>query len=516
MNDLKRNSLSVIAILVMVFLFLAWQGYSRHRQFVSYHQDLASHSVSAIAAELSNLIESYRRLARLYAIQHQDTLASLLEQSNNPKSAAQLADSLAQFLPEFSDFALADAQGEPNFTLNSNNLAEPCRLQLLDFARSGSKQQPIKIHSDQHGSHFDIVTEFGMSDRTGLFFVSFNVQRLKTILKNGHIKGHQLQLLSHNHSMQETTAQVSRQPSNPLFSLFSTSAEAALAENPQAFDLSHSLAVQKITNTPWLLTDTAEMTLFADEKFKIILEISLIFLVFTTVALIILRLSQRQLRQTSEATLTIESIENERTRIAMDLHDQVLGEITHRIRETDSYLTSCEEHNRLHQQVSGLTSSLNSMSEGIRGIIDDLHPQALSILGLEATLSNSLEKRIQATEQLKWSLSVEQQSDQLLSAANQLNLYRILLELSQNVIRHAQAKKLTIQLRKHRDGKIRVRITDDGIGFNRNEISISSHGLANIRTRVRSMNGDIRWSSPDNGHGTCVQLDIPCTRSDHH
>jgi len=512
MNDLKRNSYSVIATLVTVFLFLIWQGYSRYNQFASYHHEMANHSVTAVASELSNLIKSYRRLARLYAVQQQETLATLLEQPKNPKSAAQLANSLKQFLPEFSDFSLADAQGEPNFTLNSNNLAEPCRLQLLDFARSGSKQQPIKIHSNEHGSHFDIVTEFGMKNRSGLFFVSFNLQRLKTILKNGHIKGHKLELLTHDHNLQEKSEQDLKQPIGMLFTLFSADAHANSNEIENAFDLNQLLSIQHVADTPWILADTAGKKLFQQEKSRIIFEMALIFVVFSLVGFTVLRLNRREIRQTSEATLTIERIENERTRIAMDLHDQVLGEITHRIRETDSYLLTCEKNNPLHQQVAALTHSLNHMSEGIRGIIDDLHPQALSILGLEATLSSTLEKRIQTMNQLKWSLSVEQQSDQLLSAANQLNLYRILLELSQNVIRHAEAKTLTIQLKKHPDGKIRVLVSDDGIGFTRNEVSISSHGLANIRTRVRSMNADIRWSANPNGSGTCVQLEIPYER----
>ncbi|MDQ7075538.1 MAG: ATP-binding protein [Gammaproteobacteria bacterium] len=508
----QRNSLFVIATLALVFLLLAWQGYSRYQQFSRYHQGMATHSVTAVAGEISNLIQSYRRLARLYAVQHRQTLTSLLEQPDNQTSAKQLATSLTQFLPEYSDFALADAQGIPNFTLNSKNLAEPCRLQLLDFARSRSKQQPIKIHSNKKGSHFDIVTEFGMHNRTGLFFISFHIERLNTILKNGHIRGHRLQLLTYDNATQEPSEQSLKKSLNTLFSVFAKKAHATEKNSPTPTNLNKLLALQKVSNTPWVLIDTPDTTLFQQEKSKIIFEMSLIFLVFSLVAFTVLRLKRREIRQTGEATLTIERIESERTRIAMDLHDQVLGEITHRIRETDNYLISCEKNNPLHQQVSALTNSLNTMSEGIRGIIDDLHPQALSILGLEATLSDALEKRIQIIDRLTWSLTIEAEIDQLLGSVNQLNLYRILLELSQNTVRHAQASALHITLKKQSEDNIRVLVSDDGIGFNKSDIGINSHGLANIRTRVRSMNADIRWQSNPNGKGTCVQLDIPYER----
>ena len=489
MNGLKRLPVIGVITLLMVFLFQAWQGYSRYRDFSDYHQSMAQHSVVTVATEITNLIKNHHRLAQLYSIQYQQQLNELLDKPENKTTFTLLADSLRQFMPEYSSFALADDKGELNFSINDRGLGAPCQAQLLEFAHSPSNHQPpIKIHRNDQGSHFDIITPFTLLDRintNGLLFISFNINRLNKIIKNGQITGHHLQLINADHvTVPLTVSKKTLISDTPLFS-------------------------QVIKNSPWLLVDMPDSYFFEHEKTKILVEMLLIFIVFSAVAISLQLLSHRELRQTSEATLTIESIEQERDRIAMDLHDQVLGELTHRIRELDHCLSHCEQDNPFYQQVARLTRGLDAMSTGIRAIIDDLHPQALSILGLEATLNDALEKRLAINHQLTWKLQIDTPIDQQLSPNNQLNLYRILLELSQNIIRHAKASHFKITIKKTPADKIQVIISDDGIGFKSSDISANTHGIANISTRVRSMNADIHWQNEPNSKGTTVIINIP-------
>ncbi len=85
-------------------------------------------------------------------------------------------------------------------------------------------------------------------------------------------------------------------------------------------------------------------------------------------------------------------------------------------------------------------------------------------------------------------------------------LFRIVQELLQNTIKHANAKNIEIKIREEKE-LLTIYIADDGIGFNETETS-KSVGLLNIRHRTKLLGGSVQWQSSIN-KGTSVTIRIP-------
>ena len=95
-----------------------------------------------------------------------------------------------------------------------------------------------------------------------------------------------------------------------------------------------------------------------------------------------------------------------------------------------------------------------------------------------------------------------------LSLGTALALYRITQEALGNVAKHAKAKAVEVRLARA-DGKVRLTVSDDGVGFNpaRNRDS-SGVGLVNMRERVRQMGGKLELES-EPGQGTTIRAEVP-------
>jgi two-component system NarL family sensor kinase len=96
-----------------------------------------------------------------------------------------------------------------------------------------------------------------------------------------------------------------------------------------------------------------------------------------------------------------------------------------------------------------------------------------------------------------------------------LIIFRIIQELLQNIIKHANAKKICISLRSNLD-KMRLIITDDGIGFSQTQTatSLGGMGLANIQKRTALLGGEMQiTSAPD--QGTTISITLSYASTDH-
>jgi signal transduction histidine kinase len=506
MISLNRITSIVVGFLAMVFFFLIWQGYDNYRRVQEYHQGLANRTVSATSSEISILIRSYRRMLKLFSAEHAEELIALMQNPQNHELADSLGESLRMFLPEYEDYVLADSGGNLLFTQISEDLGDACRMALTTFARSGLEEQPVKIHTDEHGSHFDIVVGASHDGQKGMFFVSFMVERLEDILRHGQASGHHMLLLNtyqKQHlalALQETRNRYSQAR---ILAGFDGEIVHVLKDGVSQQILSE----QAVAGTQWIVADLPDSDLYAMAWHGIVMEYGLIFITFVGITIIMLLLTRREGVRSGETALTIEGIEVERRRIAMDLHDQVLGEVTHIGRGLDECQKSCTDDSDTKTKFVQLRESLDIMGDSIRTVIDDLHPQALSILGLEDAFRAMLEKRTANLERPGWSLSVEEGIDAHMSKVDRLSLYRILMEVTHNVIKHARAEQFEISIRCIEQKKMEVIIQDDGIGFNpKNSGSTNSLGMANILTRARMMNASVAWTTPPSGKGTRFEL----------
>ena len=201
--------------------------------------------------------------------------------------------------------------------------------------------------------------------------------------------------------------------------------------------------------------------------------------------------------------------EEERRRIAGDIHDQLGGDLT----GISSHLSVAISNNSKLGLIpnKNLESALNIVSSAmdtVRMTINELRLPMLDNFGIWAALrwySSEIEDRSELScKFIIDELSELTEIDPDLTTA----IFRIVQEATTNVIRHANASMVTIQVRV-RDGELVVEVLDDGIGMDGNQSSkLNSMGLAGMRERARYLGGRLEITSTP-GEGTMVELLIP-------
>lgn len=199
---------------------------------------------------------------------------------------------------------------------------------------------------------------------------------------------------------------------------------------------------------------------------------------------------------------TLVSEEQERERIARDLHDEVgatlataklyLAQIKFRVVETpNEALTKAED---LAQQANEL---VNRTIQHIRLISRDLSPVVLTGMGIAAAVSE-LASTINTAKAIPLHCDCPDHLPRF-EAMKELMLYRIIQELINNSLKHAQAQNLYLSLRCEDGKKLFFSYRDDGKGFDMKKTSSTkSLGLKNIESRSDTLGGKATFTSKEN------------------
>jgi signal transduction histidine kinase len=209
-----------------------------------------------------------------------------------------------------------------------------------------------------------------------------------------------------------------------------------------------------------------------------------------------LRQNEQQLRRSMQ----------ERERIGQDLHDDIIQSIY-------SVGLGLEDVRRLMRRSSDeadsrlgfVINSLNEVIRSVRSFIAGLEPRLLSGRELKPALK-SLALTTGET-QCQYSFEIDSVAANNLTAEQSTQLFHIAKEAISNSLRHAQASRIVVELRKvERGAELEVR--DDGVGFRPELERQRGQGLRNISQRVQSLGGTLQvHSSP--GSGTRVAVLIP-------
>jgi len=222
-----------------------------------------------------------------------------------------------------------------------------------------------------------------------------------------------------------------------------------------------------------------------------------------------LRESHEQLRALSVYLQSVR--EEERTRIAREVHDE-LGQALTSCKLDVSWIAGRlpKEHKSLLEKTRTLSSQIDSMIQMVRRIATELRPGVLDYLGLGAALEWQANE-FQARTGIK--CDVKGQVRELhLGQDLSTTLFRIFQETLTNIIRHAGATQVTVNL-KEALGRIIMEVKDDGKGISEAEISNPrSMGLLGMRERAALLRGDLRIGPLPAGKGTQVTVSIPRPR----
>jgi signal transduction histidine kinase len=204
--------------------------------------------------------------------------------------------------------------------------------------------------------------------------------------------------------------------------------------------------------------------------------------------------------------------ENERQRIARDLHDNVAQELS---LLKISWETLFDNHplipDEIRQKTSELSKILQRSISAVRDMAYDLHPPGLYQLGIVHTIYQYCEEFSEKNE-IDIDFFAAGLDDLKIPSNTEINLYRLIQEAIWNIKKHAQAAKVTIKLVASFPNII-LRIEDDGQGFNVKErLNAASKekrmGLRSMEERVSLLNGKMRIQSRPK-EGTKIFIEVP-------
>ncbi len=197
----------------------------------------------------------------------------------------------------------------------------------------------------------------------------------------------------------------------------------------------------------------------------------------------------------------IDGQEKERTRIAQDLHDGIGGNLAS-IKLNLANIIKGNNNEKLKNVMKNIDDTYNE----VRSISHNLVPSKIMneafINLIRNFISEILDRKLFA---VKFIVFPEKELN-LLPNELKIELYRIIQELMNNIIKYSKAKNVDIQLIK-RNEQVNLMVEDDGVGFDTNS-QVSGIGLSNIRSRIKAFNGDINIESSI-GNWTLVNIEIP-------
>lgn len=228
------------------------------------------------------------------------------------------------------------------------------------------------------------------------------------------------------------------------------------------------------------------------------------------------KLSQMRKEKQAQEEFTkklIEAQENERKRIASELHDS----IGHGLLISKNKLLMSLNEDGLDDTSSAHIKEVSEIISGtlgeVREISYNLHPYQIERLGITKAI-RSIVDRVKGSVDISFVCSVDE-IDSVLHQDAEITLYRIIQECINNIIKHSEATEALLNVSRN-DSELSVLISDNGRGMN-----ISAHdgkagsrglGLKGMSERARIINAELNIVSSPN-EGTEVKLNIPLSTS---
>mgnify|MGYP000294614417 CR=1 FL=1 len=199
---------------------------------------------------------------------------------------------------------------------------------------------------------------------------------------------------------------------------------------------------------------------------------------------------------------TILTQENERKRIAQDLHDDISSKLNVIHLNSNLLLDGGLSVKEYSEVVKSNINITNRTLQSARKIAHDLLPPILDKFGLQSAIEELVDdyntsKKVVVSYQLKYQKNY-------LNKTKELHLFRILQELINNSIRHGKAKNINLVLETS-NSKLYLNYSDDGIGFDTKRAKLKKGlGLKNIESRVELLNGILKISSENKSGATFI------------
>jgi two-component system sensor histidine kinase UhpB len=198
----------------------------------------------------------------------------------------------------------------------------------------------------------------------------------------------------------------------------------------------------------------------------------------------------------------LQAQEQERARVARDLHDEVNQSLTGLLLRLEAAREAAPPE--LEEELDETKTLANQAMTELLSLARQLRPTALDDLGLAAAIAGQVERLSGGDLEAEFSAAGDF-SD--LSGDAQLVVYRVAQEALSNAARHSGASRIGVDLRRREDGGVELEAADDGRGFAFDEAE-RGLGIAGMRERALLVGGELNIESRP-GRGTTVHLTVP-------
>jgi two-component system NarL family sensor kinase len=214
-------------------------------------------------------------------------------------------------------------------------------------------------------------------------------------------------------------------------------------------------------------------------------------------------LLEKQNREIAKLEALIDGEENERRRIAQELHDGLNGDLS----AIKYRLSTLEESGLSPIDSENLSKVINMIDEScaqVRSISHNLMPASIVDYGLLETIREFCSK-MNASQAIK--IDFQSFGNPIeLSQKSETAIYRIIQELVTNILKHSKATEAMIQFN-YREDELFITVEDNGIGFDKNAIS-TGIGHKNIKTRINFLNAQLDVQSSSAGTSFTISIDL--------
>lgn len=221
------------------------------------------------------------------------------------------------------------------------------------------------------------------------------------------------------------------------------------------------------------------------------------------IELAFLRMMERlEAERRRAGSAALQAQEQERARVARDLHDEVNQSLTGLLLRLEAARAAAPPD--LEEELDETKALANQAMTELLSLARQLRPTALDDLGLVAAIAGQVERL--GGGEIEAALNAEGDFSDL-GADAQLVVYRVAQEALSNAVRHSGATQIGVILRRLDDGGVELEAADDGRGFAFDEAE-SGLGIAGMRERALLVDGELTIASRP-GQGTVVKLTVP-------
>jgi signal transduction histidine kinase len=197
-------------------------------------------------------------------------------------------------------------------------------------------------------------------------------------------------------------------------------------------------------------------------------------------------------------------LERERIRISQDMHDDVGASLTRISLMSDLVRIRTDVGSGARQWLGKISDTSRGLMEEMNQIIWALNPKNDNLEGLIAYIRRFAFEYLEPTAVSCVFNLPEEMPDKALSVEVRRNVYLVARETIHNVVKHASATKIMINLEMNKHG-FRIRIKDDGQGFDPDNHEYTGNGLINMKKRMNDIGGELKICSAT-GEGTEINL----------